>query len=49
MVAKFYPGVKANMGQWQYYMVRMTMRDLRDIQFAYEFEDMAGALGDALQ
>ena len=49
MVAKFFPGVKAKMGRWEYFMVRMTMRDLRDIQFAYEFEDMAGALTDALQ
>jgi len=49
VVAKFFPGVKASMGRWDYFMIRMTMRDLRDIQFAYEFEDMAGALGDALQ
>ena len=44
-----YPGIKARMGDWDYYMVRMTMREVaREVRLASDFwEDRT--LGDAIQ
>ena len=42
------PGVRAKMGRWTYYMVRMTMKDLTRVKFASEIEE-GNALDDTLQ
>ena len=44
-----YPGIKARMGDWDYYIVRMTMREVaREVRLASDFwEDRT--LGDAIQ
>ena len=44
-----YPGIRARMGDWDYYMVRMTMREVsREVRLASDFwEDRT--LGDAIQ
>jgi DNA sulfur modification protein DndB len=47
-MAKLFPGVRARMGRWTYYMVRMTMDDLKSVRFAREIESGNG-LDDALQ
>ena len=47
-MATFYPGVKARMGRWTYYLIRMSMNDLKQVKFAYEVEE-SNALGETLQ
>ncbi|MCY4193453.1 MAG: DGQHR domain-containing protein [bacterium] len=48
-MTEIYPAIKARMGRWDYFMVRMSMRDLaRTVKYA---EDIHGAtqLSDAIQ
>ncbi len=47
-MARIMPGVRAKMGRWTYYMVRMTMSEVARVKFASEIED-GYALGEALQ
>ncbi len=49
MPARYFPGIKAKMGRWNYYIVQMTMRDLTMIEFAHQFDQFGGALSEALQ
>ena len=49
MPSKYFPGIKAKMGRWNYYIVQMTMRDLTMIEFAHQFDEFGGALSEALQ
>lgn len=46
---QIYPGIKARMGDWDYYLVRMTMREVaREVMLASDlWEDRT--LGDAIQ
>ena len=45
---KLFPGVRAKMGRWTYYLVKMTMRDLQMVKFAEDFGPPS-ALGETLQ
>lgn len=49
MPSKYFPGIKAKMGRWHYYIVQMTMRDLTMIEFAHQFDEFGGGLSEALQ
>ena len=46
---RIYPAVRAKMGDWKYYMVRMKMREIaQEVQFAHDiYEDKT--LSDAIQ
>ena len=45
---KLFPGVRAHMGRWTYYLVKMTMRDLQMVRFAGDFGPPS-ALSETLQ
>ena len=45
---RIFPGIRAKMGSWTYYVVKMKMRDLNVVKFAHELTQ-GDALGDALQ
>ena len=47
-MARFFPGVQAQMGRWTYYLVKMRMRDLDGVLFASEMQEGSG-LSAALQ
>lgn len=47
-MARLIPGVRARMGRWTYYMVRMTMSEVSRVKFASEIEE-GNALDEALQ
>ena len=49
MPAKYFPGIRAKMGRWDYYIVQMNMRDLTMIEFAHQFKEFGGSLSEALQ
>jgi DNA sulfur modification protein DndB len=49
MPAKYFPGIRARMGRWDYYIVQMNMRDLTMIEFAHQFKEFGGSLSEALQ
>jgi len=49
MPAKYFPGIRAKMGRWDYYIVQMNMRDLNMIEFAHQFSEFGGSLSEALQ
>jgi DNA sulfur modification protein DndB len=49
MPAKYFPGIRAKMGRWDYFIVQMSMRDLNMIEFAHQFNEFGGSLSEALQ
>ncbi|MDA1373089.1 MAG: DGQHR domain-containing protein [Proteobacteria bacterium] len=45
---RIFPGIRAKMGSWTYYVIKMKMRDLNVVKFAHELTQ-GDALGDTLQ
>jgi DNA sulfur modification protein DndB len=49
MPAKFFPGIRSQMGRWTYYSVQLSMKDTSEILFAHQMEQFGGALSEAIQ